>query len=471
MKTSGIKNLFNNIQALLNDDIRTIRSIDYPQLMKSEFGPNYYDRIMAIRGKLKPAFVEGVLNSASSRTSGNLGQLYELMYYIRQDARIGGMINKRNNSAARVNWNVTSGNKDNTQANEAANFVAKYYDDIKFKSFIRLALDGKWYGFTGFQNIIIDAGSHYIFKDPAKNQISQSRWFQETSSGEKFGNIYLKDNNGKKRYINDSNDVNFYRISSFVNEHKNGYYDMTGEMARIIRLQVLKVWTIVFLSQLVERYGKPFIYSNLDDDHFKDPIFKADVERILANFGAERYGVFPDGFKIESLTAGESSSAAIHLDVINYVNTENAISILGQNLTSEVKGGSFAAASTHYDVEEHITESDIEWFTEELQDDFQYKLVSLNYPDLALEDYPILKMNLIKNVDVERIARGYDALSKLVDVPVEEIRQKAQSRQPRLKDGVDPTVTGVDKYDEEVIGPSTRSATNSINTLLNNLGS
>lgn len=471
MKTSAIKNIFNNIQALLNDDISKIRKIDYPQLMKSEFGPNYYDRIMAVRGKLRPAFVEMVLNNASSRTSGNLGQLYELMYYIRQDARIGGMIKKRNDSATRINWNVTSGNKDNTQANEAANFLSKYYNDIKFKSLIRLAMDGRWYGFTAFQNIIIDAGSHYIFKDPAKNQISQSRWFQETSSGDKFGNIYLKDNNGKKRFINDINDVNFYRTSSFVNEHKNGYYDLTGEMARIIRLQVLKVWTIVFLSQLVERYGKPFIYSNLDDDHFKDPVFKADVERILANFGAERYGVFPDGFKIESLTAGESSSASIHLDVINFVNTENAISILGQNLTSEVKGGSFAAASTHYDVEEHLTEGDIEWFSEELQDDFQYKLISMNYPDLDLEDYPILNIDLIKNVDVEKIARGYDALSKLIDVPVEEIRQKAQSRQPRLKDKADPSSNGLDKYDEEVIGPSSRSASSTINSFLNTIGS
>ncbi|GAG30043.1 unnamed protein product, partial [marine sediment metagenome] len=55
---------------------------------------------------------------------------------------------------------------------------------------------------------------------------------------------------------------------------------------------------------------------------------------------------------------GKGKADSMHSVYINAMNIEIAMSILGTNLTTEVQGGSFAAAQTHMEVREDIIESD-----------------------------------------------------------------------------------------------------------------
>lgn len=463
-------NLKSNVTALLQTDIQQVNQSQIQQMLTDQLGAGWIDRLMAVRGRLNPSTVEKIVNGASSRTSGELGRLFELAYYISTGPRIGGMLEKRLSAASRVMWDINPGNKDNPTSADAAGFIARYLEDIRFKGFMEQAMDGKLYGVTAFHNVIMQVGNQYVFEDPTENQISQSRWFQERSGDANWGKLFLKNKEGTKLFIDNPDDIHPMQLSVFVWKHKRGYWDTTGLMMRILRLYTLKVWTLVFLAQTVERHGKPFIWTSLSEKQFNDEDFKSKVKTVLKQFGAERWGVFPQGLDIESLDSASGAGTQMHIELLNYCNTEIAVSLLGQNLSTEVQGGSFAAASSHAEVEERLTETDIEWLEEQLNDHFLYWLVKLNYPDLDLEDYPKLSLSPVRDVDVEKVARGYKALSELVDVPVEEIRSKAQSRAPRIKEDADEEATGADRYDEEVVGPSTRRNRQLSDQLLRGLG-
>lgn len=441
-------------------------------IMDDQIGAGWVDRLFAVRGRLSPDTVERIVNEASSRTLGKLGPLYEIMLYIEQDPRIGGMIDKRVGAASRSNWMVKPGNRDNTQSLEAARFLEKYIEDIRFKSFLKSIMEGRKYGVTAFQNVVVDVGDKYVFQDPTDEgiQISQSRWYQEAKNeNSEWGRLYLKTRDGEKRYLHRDDHISAEQLSIFIDQRKRGFYDMTGFMGRVVRYYPAKIWTLLFFAQAVERFGKPFVYSILSEKHFNDPAFKSKVSTVLKNFGAERWGVFPEGFSMAFLNTQTAVSTDMHITFLNWLNTEMAIAILGQNLSTEVSGGSFAAAITHAAVEDQIVEDDIDWMAEQLNDQFVYWLVRINFPALDPDDYPALVLSQVKNIDVEKTARGLKAASELIDIPESEVYAALQIRNPIVKEGVDPAASGADRYDERVVGPDARRATRA-DSLLRSLG-
>jgi len=73
----------------------------------------------------------------------------------------------------------------------------------------------------------------------------------------------------------------------------------------------------------------------------------------------------PDDSSVELLEL-KGGKQNMHKEFIEMCNTEIAVTILGQNLTTEVKGGSFASSKTHKEVLESITTSDVELIEESL---------------------------------------------------------------------------------------------------------
>lgn len=467
----NISHFTNNVKALFDSDSTIVRPQDLNGLMKNQLGSGWADRLLTVKSALHPDTVDKIINDSSSRKFGNLGRLYELMYQISGGSRIAGMLDKRIGAVTRVNIGLAPGDKNNSQSIEATQFLEKYIADIHFKEFLESAMDGKLFGVTAFHNVIKNVGGHYVFEDPTLNQISQSRWHQETNDKDgKFGKLYLRNRDGKKLFIDNPDDVHPYQISKFIYKKKNGYYDTTGIMNRVIRLYILKVWTLTFLANSVERHGKPFLWTTLGTKDFLDADFKSKVQHVLKQFGAERYGIFPDGLEIHKLDTSSSVGHMMHISTIEFCNTEMAISLLGQNLSTEVKGGSYSATQTHMGVEERLTEQDVEWIEEQVNDEWKVPLMKLNYPNLEKAQYPKLSLTPQKDVDMEKLGRGYKQATELIDVPVEEIREKMQIRKPRLKEDADSDATGSDKYDEEVIGPSTRNRNSNAESLLRSLG-
>jgi phage gp29-like protein len=120
----------------------------------------------------------------------------------------------------------------------------------------------------------------------------------------------------------------------------------------IFRKNGWKFWTM-----FVEKYGMPFLLAKVIEGTRKEEIDKTNT--MLVNMFQDAVATVPDNIEVEMLAAqsGKSSESA-HPTYIDYANTEIAMSLLGQNLTTEVKGGSFAATQGHLTVRDDIVESD-----------------------------------------------------------------------------------------------------------------
>lgn len=457
-KMASLRRFFSHNDQMTQQDIE--------KMMSDQFGHGWMDRLILFTKELTPGRVDQIIKNASSRTSGNLGELYQLEQLVMSDPRVGGMIDKRTQGVTRVNVDVQVGDPDDPRSVEMAELMDRWIQDIKLKSWLEQCLEGKLHGVTAFHNIIFRDGDRYIFDDPTKNQISQSRWFQETSDkDDNWGKLYLKKKDKQatftlidKIFLDDDQFVHPAQLSLFTYKEKRGYYDTQGIMYRVLKLYIMKIWVQLFWVQKSERHGKPFIYALLDDTNFKDPKFKGDIKSILKQFGAEHWGIFPSGMDIKALDTSSATSSAMFKDLLNFANTEMAIALLGQNLSTEVQGGSYGATVSHSKVEENIIEDDIEWIEEHINDQTFYWMQKVNDPELPTEKHAQLKITPKRDVDMEKIVRGYKGLTELVDVPVAEIRERTGSRAPKLKDNHE-EFSGVDKYEEEVVGVSTRRRT------------
>lgn len=143
---------------------------------------------------------------------------------------------------------------------------------------------------------------------------------------------------------------------------------------------------------------------------------------------AERTGapvLLPNGATLTNLEANTGNSS-IFKDSIEQANNEIVIGILGQNLTTEIKGGSYSAASVHYAILQEYLEADVQMLNESM-----YKIVQsfYKYNFEQLENIPIPNWDATPIEDMETKSRGLkekaqsisilaDALTKLKDLGV-----------------------------------------------------
>lgn len=137
-----------------------------------------------------------------------------------------------------------------------------------------------------------------------------------------------------------------------------------------------------------ERHGMPILKAIVP--------FGADAARIaeyrqsLSTLGQESVIQVPQsgdpnigGYDLEFLEASDQAWLAF-LGLITQCNAEITLSLLGQNLTTEVKEGSFAAARVHADVRQAILESDARSLERTIYTQIARPFAALNFGDPSL---------------------------------------------------------------------------------------
>lgn len=95
----------------------------------------------------------------------------------------------------------------------------------------------------------------------------------------------------------------------------------------------------------------------------------------------------PPGYKL-SLIEAKANTWQVFKGQIDFVNTSAAITVLGQNLSTEVTGGSFAAAKTHDQVRVDLRKMDAEVESTTLHDQGLRTWAALNFGDAEAAPWP-----------------------------------------------------------------------------------
>ncbi|NUN68836.1 MAG: DUF935 family protein [Bacteroidetes bacterium] len=152
-----------------------------------------------------------------------------------------------------------------------------------------------------------------------------------------------------------------------------------------------------------EKFADPMVWAQYRQGAQKEEV--AAVVDGLEKLGTDSRAAFSDDVKLQLLESVRSGSVSAHKELVDTIKTEQAISILGQTLTSEVSDkGSFAAAKVHNFVRADIMWGDLLALQEALSEQYIVQDYLKNYGEPA-SAFPVFRFNTDETEDTEANAR------------------------------------------------------------------
>ncbi|MDD2870095.1 MAG: DUF935 domain-containing protein [Neomegalonema sp.] len=168
---------------------------------------------------------------------------------------------------------------------------------------------------------------------------------------------------------------------------------------------VLKDWITY-----VEVHGQPLRVGKYHEGATEKD--KEILLRAVANIGSDAAAIMPQSMLIEFVeaTKGGGAGADLYERFANWLDRQVSKAVLGQTLTTEVSGGSLAAARVHDEVRRDIMRADARQLASSLNRDVLRPLIDLNRGMQAR--YPRIRIDLPTSGDLKLFA---EALAPLVD--------------------------------------------------------
>lgn len=106
---------------------------------------------------------------------------------------------------------------------------------------------------------------------------------------------------------------------------------------------------------------------------------KVALMQALIQIGADAAGIIPDGTTIDFINTEKTSSSDLYERLARYCDEQISKAILGQTLTSDSGGGSYAQSKTHNDVRHDLTIADCKALASTLRRDLIRPLCIFNF--------------------------------------------------------------------------------------------
>lgn len=146
-----------------------------------------------------------------------------------------------------------------------------------------------------------------------------------------------------------------------------------------LKREGLRFWLV-----LTERFGMPQPYAivpaGIDDDGESTTSVVKQTKEALLSLSRHWAGVFGKGVEIGSIPGSGAVDADAHKALIDWAEMTTSIALLGQNLTTKVEGGSFAAAEAHRYVAGDIHLADATELGETITQQLVEPIVRYNWP-------------------------------------------------------------------------------------------
>ncbi len=277
------------------------------------------------------------------------------------DGFLGGCVTSRKASVKSLEWEIDRGKAKSRQAKD----IQKIFVDLDIDRIVGEMLNAVQFGYQPME-VMLNRGSGtgdrgpvgYIY--PADIVGKPQRWFVYDELNEPRFKTKTNQDPGEalppKKFL-------FCRYEPTY-ENPYGF----AVLSRCFWPLTFKKGGYKFWVKFAEKYGMPWPVGKLPRG--LDPTEYDALADILEQMVQDGLAVIPDDSSVEILVAeGKGASGNIYGDMIESCKTEISIAILGQNLTTEVKGGSLAATQGHMQVRDDIRAGDQkipEWAFNEL---------------------------------------------------------------------------------------------------------
>lgn len=376
------------------------RPIDLSLLRREQAGPT----VSGVRNILSGHPAQGLTPTKLTRLlltaeQGDATAYLELAEEMEEkDPHYLSVMGTRKRAVAQLEINVESAS-DETHDVENADFVRSWLrrEELEDEIFDILDAIGKGFSVT---EIVWDMSERQWW--PARLKRRDQRWFEfDREDGE---TLYLRGNDGPEELWP------YKYVTHFV-AAKSGL-PIRGGLARALSwCYLFKNYDLKDWVTYIEIHGQP-----LRVGKYHSGATEADKEvllRAVANIGSDAAAIIPMNMVIEFVEAAKSgggSGTDIYEKLANWLDKQMSKAVLGQTLTTEVSGGSLAAARVHDDVRRDIMRADARQLASALNRDIVRPLIDLNRG--PQERYPRVTIGLPVSIDTKQFA---EALGALID--------------------------------------------------------
>ena len=135
---------------------------------------------------------------------------------------------------------------------------------------------------------------------------------------------------------------------------------------------------------------------------------KLALMQALIQLGADAAGIIPDGTSIDFVTTEKTSSTDLYERLARYCDEQISKAVLGQTLTSDSGGGSFAQSKTHNEVRHDLTVADCKALAATLRRDLIRPLCLYNFGED--KRIPKIRFDCEESEDLTQTANVLDVL-------------------------------------------------------------
>lgn len=267
-------------------------------------------------------------------------EVYEALLY---DSRVSACVQSRKSAVKNMEWEIVG-----EESSEAEiEFHKEYIERFKLEDIFCQVLEAWEFGYKPMEIIWSGEAGRVI---PVDFVGKPSRWF-----------VYGENN--ELRFLDRGDIINGKEVppNKFIVARNEPSYDNPygrSELSATYWPVLFRRNGLKFFTIYVEKFGMPFLTAKAPDGEQEEKIQK--MADTLADMIQDAVAVVPNAYELDTLEAKANSSTnnPVHKVYLDVMNTEICMSILGTNLTTEVQGGSFAAAQTHMEVRDDIIEGD-----------------------------------------------------------------------------------------------------------------
>lgn len=318
-----------------------------------------------------------------------IGHRYEVYQQILSDSKVCACVEQRKAGCLAMLWDIQG---DDGSA-KAVEIIKQTLQRLDMPQIISSILDAVLWGFQPLE-VMWEARNGLLL--PADVVAKPSHWFSFNADNE------LRFLSADQPYYGEELKPRKFLLA----QHHASYTNPYGE-----KILPKCFWPVIFKKgawkwwvNSTEKFGSPFIVGKVPRSTDQEEIDKLNEE--LQALVQDVTAVLPNDTTIEIMDGQASRSSASgsspHHELIEQCNSEIALALLGQTLTSEVgSNGSYAASKTHNDVREDIVTGDKRMVEQTIQELIGW-ICDLNWPGIVP---PKFSMWNEEDVDKEQAER------------------------------------------------------------------
>lgn len=188
---------------------------------------------------------------------------------------------------------------------------------------------------------------------------------------------------------------------------KSGHASRAGIMRVVSWMYLFKNYDIKDWVSFCEVFGMPLRLGKYDASASESD--KKQLMEAIISLGTDAAGIVPSSTMIEFIESQKTTSVEIYEKLARYCDEQISKAILGQTLTSDSGGGSYAQSKTHNEVRHDLTVADAKSLAVTIRRDIIRPLVEFNYGSEA--NIPFFGFDCHEVEDQKEVVEIYKTLA------------------------------------------------------------